>query len=95
MLALLFGAFLVLIALEVPVGFALGLASVSYLLAEGRTPLVIVAQRMTSGLDSFPFLALPLFVLASNIFCRGGIARRIYDFARALVGHVREGGSPT
>jgi TRAP-type transport system large permease protein len=90
-LALLFLSFLVLIAFEMPIAFALGLASVSYLLAEGRTPLVILTQRMTSGLDSFPFLALPLFVLAGQIFSRGGIARRIYDFARALVGHIRGG----
>jgi tripartite ATP-independent transporter DctM subunit len=89
--ALLFVTFLVLIALEVPIAFALGLASLSYLLGEGRTPFVILVQRMTSGLDSFPFLALPLFVLAGNVFSRGGIARRIYDFARALVGHVRGG----
>ena len=90
-LALLFVSFLVLIALEMPIAFALGLASVSYLLAEGRTPLVILVQRMTSGLDSFPFLALPLFVLAGHVFSTGGIARRIYDFARALVGHFRGG----
>jgi tripartite ATP-independent transporter DctM subunit len=90
-LALLFVSFLVLIALEVPIAFALGLSSLSYLLVEGRTPLVILVQRMTSGLDSFPFLALPLFVLAGSVFSRGGIARRIYDFARALVGHLRGG----
>lgn len=91
MLAVLFLGFLVLIALEVPVAFALGLASLAYLLVEARTPLVILVQRMTSGLDSFPFLALPLFVLAGHVFSRGGIARRIFDFARALVGHIRGG----
>lgn len=91
MIGLLFAVFLVLIALEVPVAFGLGLASLAYLLAEDRTPFVILVQRMTSGLDSFPFLALPLFVLAGQIFSRGGIARRIYDFARALVGHLRGG----
>jgi tripartite ATP-independent transporter DctM subunit len=89
--ALLFAVFFLLIAIEVPIGFALGLSSLSYLLAEGRTPLVILVQRMTSGLDSFPFLALPLFVLAGTVFSLGGIARRIYDFARALVGHLRGG----
>jgi tripartite ATP-independent transporter DctM subunit len=91
MLAVLFLSFLVLIALEVPIAFALGFSSLFYLLGEGRTPFVILVQKMTSGLDSFPFLALPLFVLAGNIFSQGGIARRIYDFARALVGHVTGG----
>lgn len=90
-LAALFLVFLGLIALETPIAFALGLASLSYLLLEGRTPLVILVQRMTSGLDSFPFLALPLFVLAGMVFNQAGIARRIYDFARALVGHITGG----
>jgi len=90
-LAALFVVFGVVIVLETPIAFALGLASLSYLLLEGRTPLVILVQRMTSGLDSFPFLALPLFVLAGMIFSRAGIARRIYDFARTLVGHIRGG----
>jgi tripartite ATP-independent transporter DctM subunit len=91
MFALLFVFFLGLIAIETPIAFALGLASLGYLLLEGRTPLVILVQRMTSGLDSFPFLALPLFVLAGMVFSQAGIARRIYDFARALVGHVAGG----
>lgn len=90
-LGTLFAVFLALVAIETPIAFALGLASLSYLLLEGRTPLVILVQRMTSGLDSFPFLALPLFVLAGMVFNEAGIARRIYDFARALVGHVRGG----
>lgn len=88
---LLFVAFVALIAIEVPIAFALGLASLSYLLLEDRTPLVILVQRMTSGLDSFPFLALPLFVLAGMIFSQAGISRRIYDFARACMGHVTGG----
>jgi tripartite ATP-independent transporter DctM subunit len=88
---LLFVLFLALVAIETPIAFALGLASLGYLLLEGRTPLVILVQRMTSGLDSFPFLALPLFVMAGMVFSQGGIARRIYDLARALVGHVTGG----
>lgn len=90
-LGALFLVFLALVALETPIAFALGLSSLAYLLLEGRTPLVILVQRMTSGLDSFPFLALPLFVLAGMVFNQAGIARRIYDFARALVGHVTGG----
>jgi tripartite ATP-independent transporter DctM subunit len=90
-LSALFLVFLALVAIETPIAFALGLSSLVYLLLEGRTPLVILAQRMTSGLDSFPFLALPLFVLAGMVFNHAGIARRIYDFARALVGHLAGG----
>jgi tripartite ATP-independent transporter DctM subunit len=89
--AALFLVFLALIVLEIPIAFALGFSSLTYLILEGRTPLVILVQRMTAGLDSFPFLALPLFILAGNVFSRGGIARRIFDFARSIVGHVSGG----
>jgi tripartite ATP-independent transporter DctM subunit len=51
----------------------------------------LVVQRMSSGVDSFPLLAIPLFVLAGNLMNVGGIATRIFDFAVALVGHLRGG----
>jgi tripartite ATP-independent transporter DctM subunit len=51
----------------------------------------LVVQRMTSGIDSFPLLAIPLFVLAGNLMNVGGVAARIFDFAVALVGHLRGG----
>jgi tripartite ATP-independent transporter DctM subunit len=51
----------------------------------------LVVQRMSSGIDSFPLLAIPLFVLAGNLMNVGGIAARIFEFAVALVGHLRGG----
>jgi tripartite ATP-independent transporter DctM subunit len=54
-------------------------------------PFVIMSQRMASGLDSFPFLAIPLFILAGQLLNRAGIAKRIFDFAIALVGHIKGG----
>jgi tripartite ATP-independent transporter DctM subunit len=51
----------------------------------------LVVQRMSSGIDSFPLLAIPLFVLAGNLLNVGGIAARIFEFAVALVGHLRGG----
>jgi tripartite ATP-independent transporter DctM subunit len=84
---LLFG----LIAIEVPVAFALIAAALGWLLFFSPVPMSLVVQRMTSGIDSFPLLAIPLFVLAGNLLNSGGIASRIFAFATALVGHLRGG----
>ncbi len=80
-----------LIALEMPVAFALILASLSYLFFGSMVPPSIVVQRMAPGIDSFPLLAIPLFVLAGNLLNVGGIATRIFEFAIAVVGHLRGG----
>ena len=88
-LVLMFVILAMLMALEVPVAFALIFSSVCFLLIEGTFPLNIVVQRMASGLDSFPLLAIPLFVFAGNLLNKGGIATRIFEFALALLGHIR------
>ena len=80
-----------LIALELPVAFALMLASLFYLAFGSPAPLSVVVQRMAPGIDSFPLLAIPLFVLAGNLLNVGGISQRIFDFALAVVGHFRGG----
>lgn len=80
-----------LIAIELPVAFALIAASLAYLQFGSPVPMSLVVQRMSSGIDSFPLLAIPLFVLAGNLLNVGGIAARIFDFAVALVGHLRGG----
>ena len=80
-----------LIALELPVAFALILASLFYLAFGSPAPLSVVVQRMAPGIDSFPLLAIPLFVLAGNLLNVGGISQRIFDFALAVVGHLRGG----
>jgi tripartite ATP-independent transporter DctM subunit len=84
---LLFG----LIAIEVPVAFALIAAALGWLLFFSPVPMSLVVQRMSSGIDSFPLLAIPLFVLAGNLLNSGGIASRIFEFAIAVVGHLRGG----
>jgi tripartite ATP-independent transporter DctM subunit len=78
-------------ALEIPVGFALIAASLCYLFFDGTFSPSIVASRMPPGLESFPFLALPLFVFVGAVLSSGGIARRIFDFANCMVGHTRGG----
>lgn len=83
----------VLLALGVPIAFAIGLATLATLLVSvDLLPAVTtLAQRMAGGLNSFALLAIPLFILSGNLMARGGIARRMIDFARALVGRLPGG----
>jgi TRAP-type transport system large permease protein len=91
MILLMFCVMFGLIALELPIAFALIVAAFFYLFTGSLVPPSIVVQRMTSGIDSFPLLAIPLFVLAGNLLNSGGIARRLFDFSIALIGHMRGG----
>jgi C4-dicarboxylate transporter DctM subunit len=84
-----FGSFLALLAAGAPMVFVLGVAGALTLAVTGQTPLVVVAQRLYNGLDSFPLLAIPFFVLAGLIMEQGGIARAMVALATALVGWVR------
>jgi tripartite ATP-independent transporter DctM subunit len=85
------GVLILLIAIGVPVAVSLGLAAIIGLEFFTRLPLILVAQRMFTGIDSFPLMAIPLFILAGNLMAAGGISARLVDFARALVGGMRGG----
>lgn len=87
MLVVLFG----LIALGVPIAFALIGASLWPLLTEDRLSLFLVAQRTYNSLDSFLLLAVPFFLLAGALMNETGITARLVRFAAALVGHLRGG----
>lgn len=90
-LAVLFALFAILVAIEMPVAFAMGLSAVATIALTQPIPLTIVVQRMGTGLDSFVLIAIPLFVLAGHLMNRAGIAERIFAFADAMVGHIRGG----
>jgi TRAP-type transport system large permease protein len=79
----------VLVALEVPVSIALIAGTLLYLTLDPGIPLMVVVQRVASGLESYVLLAIPLFILAGNLLSSGGIANRIYDFAVSMVGHIK------
>jgi tripartite ATP-independent transporter DctM subunit len=87
---LLLGSFLVMVAFGLPIAFCLGVAAFLTGLATGITPAMLV-QRISSGIQLFPLIAIPLFILAGNIMAKGGVARRIVDFAYILVGPFRGG----
>ncbi|MDQ3457802.1 MAG: TRAP transporter large permease [Deinococcota bacterium] len=88
---LLLGIFAVLLAIGVPIAFALGLAGVAYLVNETPLPMLAVFQRMFTSLDSFPFLAIPFFILAGALMNGSGLSEQIINFSRTLVGHLRGG----
>lgn len=75
----------------VPIAVAIGLASIVGIEVQGRLPLLLVAQRMFTGLDSFPLMAIPLFILAGNLMSGGGISTRLVDLAKSIVGRVQGG----
>jgi TRAP-type C4-dicarboxylate transport system permease large subunit len=83
--------FLVLMGSGVPVALAMAGASLIYVMASGVAPDFVVIHRMVSGVDSFPLLAVPFFVLAGNLMNSAGITNRIYNFALALVGWLKGG----
>ncbi len=77
-----------MLLLGVPIAYSIGLATLATMLVTmGTWPaLTTQAQRIATGLDSFALLAIPFFILAGQIMNRGGMARRLIDFARALLG---------
>jgi len=91
MLIILFISFGALIVLGLPIGFAMGISSLFALLSAPSVPLLIIPQRILIALDSFPLLAVPLFILTGELMNTGGITRRIIDLANTLVGHFRGG----
>lgn len=91
MIALLFGALLLLLVIGVPVTFALGLAAVTTIWQGSIMPMLIVPQEMIRSVNSFPLLAIPFFILAGNLMQQGGISHRLVNFSRTLVGGMNGG----
>ena len=83
--------FLGLMGSGIPVAIAMAGASLIYVMVTGNIPDYVVIHRMVGGLDSFPLLAVPFFILAGNLMNSAGITNRIYNFALALVGWMKGG----
>ena len=86
----LFGAFFFMLALGVPIVYAIGLSTLASISTQldFNSALSVVSQKLASGLDSFTLLAIPFFILSGNIMNHGGIARRLINFARILGGRL-------
>ncbi len=89
-LLLLFGSFFILLIFGIPVAFALAISSLFTMMWE-ELPLLIVFQRMTSGMNVFSLMAIPFFIYAGELMAHGGIAKRLVLLASRAIGHVRGG----
>lgn len=91
MVSLLLVLLLGVMSIGTPVAFAIMLVSFLYFIHSSDVPSVIFVQRVAAGLDSFPLLAVPFFVLTGTAMSRGGLAARLFGLADSLVGHMRGG----
>ena len=79
------------IILNVPIAFSIGAAALLAIYLQGRIPLFIVAQKMFTGMDSFPLLAIPLFMIAGILMEKGGISNRLIHLAKSCIGNIYGG----
>lgn len=91
MIGIMFIVMFALIFIGLPVYLSILGSGAMFLIVTGIKPLLLVSQRMTTGLDSFPLLAIPLFVLVGELMDRGGISKRMINWADALMGWVPGG----
>ncbi len=84
-------AFAVLLALKVPIGVAIAMATFLAILGTGGDPNYTIAMKMANGIDSFALLAIPFFIFSGLLMGKGGMARRLIDFAGSLVGRFPGG----
>jgi TRAP-type transport system large permease protein len=87
----LIGVFFLLLALAVPIAFAMGLATVAAILVHDTLPMTLLAQRALVGAESYALLAIPFFILAGNLMNGGGLTDQIVRLAMAFVGRFKGG----
>jgi C4-dicarboxylate transporter DctM subunit len=89
--AIIFGLLAVLMLTGMPISIALGLTVLTFLFTMTQVPIEAVAMKLFTGIEKFEIMAIPFFILAGNFLTHGGVARRMINFATALVGHLRGG----
>jgi len=90
-LVIFFGIFFVTLILSAPIVFSLALSAVALLWNKGMLVPQLVVQRMFAGIDSFPMMAIPFFMLAGSLMDTGGISTRLVRFSNYLVGWIQGG----
>ena len=94
MLVFFIGLLMIFFIIGVPVSISIGLTCMAVLWAENdlfSIPLTLFPLKMMHGVNNFPILAIPFFILAANIMNKGSVTTRIFNFANAIVGHLRGG----
>jgi TRAP-type mannitol/chloroaromatic compound transport system permease large subunit len=83
-------AFVVGLAIGLPIAFVMGIGGFLALVYEGKLSLLSVPQRLFDGINSFPLMAVPFFILAADLMTASGITTALLRFSNTLVGHKRE-----
>jgi tripartite ATP-independent transporter DctM subunit len=91
LIVLLIAVFAVTLVLGAPIAFCLGLAGLTFIVLSGTVPIAVLPTLMFGGMDSFPLLAIPFFIIAGDLMQRAGILPALIRFANTLVGHFRGG----
>lgn len=91
LILVLVAVFAVTMVLGVPIAFCLGLGGLAFIWLSGVVPIAVLPTLMFAGMDSFPLLAIPFFVIAGDVMQRCGILPKLIAFATSLVGHLRGG----
>jgi len=87
----LFISFVFLLLFSIPIAFSLGISSIAFFLFKQDVSLMVIAQRMVNGLDSFPLLAVPFFILVGELMNTSSVTSRIFSFANSIVGFIPGG----
>ena len=88
---ILFSILIITITMSIPIGITLGISTALAMWLTSDIPMIMLAQKAVTGLDSFPLLAIPFFILAGSLMCNGGISRRLVNLAESLVGFITGG----
>ncbi len=88
---IIFGLLALLMLTGMPISIALGLTVLTFLFTMTQVPIEAVAMKLFTGIEKFEIMAVPFFILAGNFLTHGGVARRMINFATAMVGHWRGG----
>ena len=90
-MTLLAAVFVVLLLLNVPLAFVVGISALTFFIGNPDMPIMVAVTKMVYSTQSFPLLAVPFFLLAGNIMTECGITRRLFDFCNICTGHMRGG----
>ena len=91
LLVMVFLVFLFCVLIRIPIAFAMGVSILFASMINERIPMVIITSRMFAGMDSFPMMAIPFFLLAGNVMNASGMTDRLFAFSNCLVGHLKGG----
>src|SRR5438477_9330407 len=86
-----FGLMIALMLTGMPISIALGMTVLTFIYTMTNVPTESVALKLFTGIDNFEIMAIPFFILAGSFLTRGGVARRMIDFATSMVGHWHGG----